>query len=390
MGDGRDAAVAHGRLTGDGGAQRVAIEAARALDAPLYALRVDESHVPDDIDARELSHGRVGRWLLDGGTGLPGKAYWLALHLYQMQHNAHLPELHEYDVVLQSKPEMGWYRQRDDQTVVRYCHHAYRNHYSQFHEGAGSLAKRLWTTAFSTAARQTVDYPELLAANSELTMQRYRDNFAVAPERLRLCYPPVGTERLRPGASGEPGGFHLHLGRLAANKRVPEVVRAFEGRDGRLVVAGDGSRRQEVEEAASGLGNVDVLGYVPEQKKRRLLAGADSLISNGFHEDFGITVVEAMASGTPVLGVDEPYTRHLVDEGATGYTYDRGRLPAALDRLEADGVSLSPEEMSERAEQFSSKRFRRRIRSLVDEAVERSRVEPRWQERAADPPEVAR
>jgi hypothetical protein len=63
----RSRCVVHGSLTGDGGAQRVAIELARTFDCPLFALQIDESHVPEDVDARELLDGAGARWWLTQG-----------------------------------------------------------------------------------------------------------------------------------------------------------------------------------------------------------------------------------------------------------------------------------------------------------------------------------
>jgi glycosyltransferase involved in cell wall biosynthesis len=289
--------------------------------------------------------------------------------------------LHQFDPVIQSKPEVGWYVQSDEQTVVRYVHHGFRRHYSQYDRMGGSLKNRLWSTLFRTVSRQTLDYPELLVCNSETTAQRMRDQFAVREDRLRVCYPPVDVERYGPEyAEPTDQPTYLSLGRLADNKALDEVVDAFAGRDERLLIAGDGPERPALEREAAPQENIEFLGYVDEHRKRTLLASADGFVMNAHGEDFGIAPIEALASGTPVLGVDEPFTTHQVIDGVNGVTYDRGAadLGAAVDRIEREGVEWSAQRIAKVAERFSTERFRATMHRHLREAEDRTTYEPHW------------
>ncbi|MFC4942583.1 glycosyltransferase [Pseudonocardia sp. GCM10023141] len=98
----------------------------------------------------------------------------------------------------------------------------------------------------------------------------------------------------------------VHCGRLSPEKhpeRSIDTVAALRAAGHRvhLVVAGDGPRRPALQRRAAGL-PVTFLGFVPErQRLARLLAAADVSIAPGPHETFGLSALEALASGTPVV-----------------------------------------------------------------------------------------
>jgi alpha-1,6-mannosyltransferase len=98
----------------------------------------------------------------------------------------------------------------------------------------------------------------------------------------------------------------VHCGRLSPEKhpeRSIDTVAALgaAGHRVRLVVAGDGPRRPMLERRAAGL-PVTFLGFVPDRARlARLLASADVSLAPGPHETFGLSALEALASGTPVV-----------------------------------------------------------------------------------------
>ncbi len=98
----------------------------------------------------------------------------------------------------------------------------------------------------------------------------------------------------------------IHCGRLSAEKhpqRSVDTVAALsaEGHRVRLVVVGDGPRRAAMERRATGL-PVTFLGFVPDRPRLAgLLASADVSLAPGPHETFGLSALEALASGTPVV-----------------------------------------------------------------------------------------
>jgi alpha-1,6-mannosyltransferase len=106
----------------------------------------------------------------------------------------------------------------------------------------------------------------------------------------------------------------VHCGRLSVEKRVDRSIEAVgalrqEGVDARLVVAGDGPRRESLERRARGLTPlpdgrpaVHFTGFIADRTRlATLLASADVSLAPGPHETFGLAALEALAAGTPVV-----------------------------------------------------------------------------------------
>jgi alpha-1,6-mannosyltransferase len=112
--------------------------------------------------------------------------------------------------------------------------------------------------------------------------------------------------RLRGALAGGAETLIIHCGRLSAEKhpeRSIDTVSALHaaGHRVRLVVAGDGPRRAALQRRAAGL-PVRFLGFVADRARlARLLAYADVSLAPGPHETFGLSALEALASGTPVV-----------------------------------------------------------------------------------------
>ena len=344
-----DTAILHKQLTGVGGAQHVAYELARGLDAPIYAAWVDQEVVPDDVEAIQL-FGDAWRRVAD--------LHYTVRDSFMMLAFQHLPELYEYDEVVLNQTTATWFVPREDQAVVQYAHHPLRGQYDMWHRREKTLLNAAVATVQRTLYRPTMDYPDTIIANSETTARRFRRYFNIDIDGV--VHPPVDTSAFDP-SERETGDYYLTLGRLEPNKRVPEIVEAFEEEGVPLVVAGTGSEEDAVRKAAGR--HTEVVGHVSEEEKARLMSGARGFVMNAEQEDFGMTPVEAMASGTPVLGVDEGFTPHHIDEGVTGTVYRRGELGAAIRRAEA--ADWDEDEIAESADQRTD--FAAEIRGALDD-----------------------
>src|SRR3989440_8273085 len=114
-----------------------------------------------------------------------------------------------------------------------------------------------------------------------------------------------------------------------------------------LEIAGQGDDRARLERLVRALGlgaAVRFLGFVPEEEKRRLLRRAWAVVFPSPKEGWGITNVEAAASGTPAIASDSPGLRESVQHGVTGYLVPHGDARALADRmleLAADPAALA-------------------------------------------------
>jgi glycosyltransferase involved in cell wall biosynthesis len=175
-----------------------------------------------------------------------------------------------------------------------------------------------------------------------------RSPIAVLPngvdlEPFRQAGPPVS-----PQAVGlQPGGVTLvNVGRLGPEKNLTFLVRAFAGvasafPEARLVLIGDGPERDNLEDqvSRSGLtGRVGFAGLVDYADLPRYLAMADAFVTASVTEVHPLSVIEAMASGLPVLGIASPGIEDTVEDGQTGYlsSEDLPAFTAKMARLVAE------------------------------------------------------
>lgn len=118
-----------------------------------------------------------------------------------------------------------------------------------------------------------------------------------------VVYPPCETARFQ--WQGQDG-FYLSTARVDPLKRVDLIVRAFkEMRDKRLLVVSGGSDLPRVKRIAEGCPNIEVLGWVDDKTLCDLMGGCVATVYIPRDEDFGISPVESMAAGKPVIGVQE-------------------------------------------------------------------------------------
>lgn len=159
--------------------------------------------------------------------------------------------------------------------------------------------------------------------------------------RVAVVYPGIDTAAYVPAPARRAAtATFAYLGRLKRYKGVELVLRAFAGmrdRAARLEIAGTGDDRPRLEGLARSLAvaeRVRFLGFVSEAEKRDLLQRAWGLAFASPKEGWGITNLEAAASGTPVVASDSPGLRESVRDGETGYLVPHGDVAAMAARLD--------------------------------------------------------
>jgi glycosyltransferase involved in cell wall biosynthesis len=165
-----------------------------------------------------------------------------------------------------------------------------------------------WLRLWDRLAADRVDHFVAISKTVQRRIARYYRRRSV------IIYPPVDTERFDV-TSGQVDDFYLVVSRLVPYKRVDLAVEAF-GRLGRpLVVVGDGRDRAALEAMAGA--SVTFTGRLPDQQVADLMGRCRALIFPGV-DDFGITPVQAMAAGRPVIAYAAGGALDTVVEGLTG------------------------------------------------------------------------
>ena len=186
-------------------------------------------------------------------------------------------------------------------------------------------------------------------------MRRIFTNSRTVAERLRryngldgepLYHPPPGAERLHPG---EFGDYVLWVGRLEANKRPGLLLQALARArcPVRVVYAGRGPLQDALRGEARDLGleaRVDFRGFVPEEERVALYAGALAVVYAPFNEDLGYVTLEAFLAEKPVITTrDAGGPLEFVRDGVNGFVAaDPSGIAAAIDAYATD-VALARE-----------------------------------------------
>jgi alpha-1,3-rhamnosyl/mannosyltransferase len=206
---------------------------------------------------------------------------------------------------------------------------------------AMSLPDRLTFKAVVPRAARRADR---VIAVSERTRRDAIDLYGLAPERVVVVTHGVDPA-FGPGADGGHGGYVLFVGAVQPRKDPLAALAAARAAGLPLVVAGPPKdaalARRLADEGA------DVRGVVPQDELARLYRGAAALILPSRYEGFGLPVLEAMASGTPVVCSDDRALREVAaDAGIYGDLVDGIRQAVAeRDRFARAGL--------ERARAFS-------------------------------------
>lgn len=368
-----ETAILHDQWTEIGGAERVAVEMARTLDAPIYVAIADPDLVPEDVTVREA----FDRWWLRKAQQAPVVLQDVA----QMLGWQHVDDLYEYDALIVNKNNPGWFVPKDEQVIVKYSHTTPRGTYDLFYKHGKNIITRAVKTLQRTLYQQTVPYPDVWLCNSELVARRWDRYLDKSIDEV--VYPPVPVTEYSPDARAT-GDYYFAIGRLWGHKHIDDIVRAFRQlrhdprSDYQLKIAGTGPERDRLEEQASE--NIEFLGYVSDSEKRELYAGAKATIMAAENEDFGLVPIESMAAGTPVIGVQDGYTKYQILDGENGRLFARegGHLREAIRLFERRGVAWSDSQIQEFASQFSVERFRSELRDAIEQAREQAAIAPDW------------
>jgi len=348
--------LAHDYLTQFGGAERVALSMTRAFpQAPLLTSFYDPERTFagfGDVKVVPSGLNRVGLLRDDPRRALPLLAFlWDRV------------EAPEADVVLCSSS--GWsHGVRTEARKIVYCHNPARWLYQpeDYRIGTGRGAMlglrtidrrlRAWDLA---AARTAHTY----VANSQVVARRIARTYGV---EAQVLHPPVmvDLDAPREPVPGLPDDFFLVVGRTRGYKNVSVTVEAFAAMpDLHLVVVG--AHGEDGWPA-----NVHAVPVVSEPQLRHLYAHARTLVATA-HEDFGLTVIEAGAFGTPAIALASGGYLETVREGVSGRFFAEPTVEAVRRAVRAELAEPTDRDGARHnASRFGEHEFHRRLRELVD------------------------
>ena len=168
-------------------------------------------------------------------------------------------------------------------------------------------------------------------------------------------------------AEKDSGKYFLMVGRLLPYKRFDIAIEAFNSFKQPLKIIGRGPAEKGLRLKAKT--NVEFLKVDGDEKLSEYLAGAKALIFPQ-EEDFGITAVEAMACGKPVIAFKSGGALETVKEGVSGLFFEEQTPAALIKALEKfERSSFEPELVRQEALKFDKEIFKKKIKEFVEEKL---------------------
>lgn len=360
-------ALVHDALNQNGGAEKVLAELHRMFpSAPVFCPLYRPSVLPADFAGWDVRPSWMQR--------IPGATRYHRVMFPLYPFAMHGFDLSEYDVVISSSFNFAHNVViRPDASHICYCHSPSRflwdfDAYAR-REGL-SRVQRMFVSAFLPALRThdvvSAQGVDTWIATSRVVRQRIRKIYR---RRSELVPPPIDLDEF--GSTPSHGGYYLVLMRLVGWKRADIVIRACNALRLPLVVAGDGRDLPRLQAMAGP--TVQFVGRVDGREKAGLYARCAAFVLPAI-EDFGITPLEAMASGRPVIAVADGGALDTVIPGVTGELFADQTAECLVATLRGfDPDTYDPVLIRRSVERYGRASFQRRITALVSAAVARHR-----------------
>ncbi len=358
-------AIVHDWLTNLGGAERVVLTMSEMFpDAPIYTSVYNPDKLPEYKDKNVivsfLQHMPLAK-----------KKHQLFPMLRQLAFESF--DFSSYDLVISSTSAeaKGIITPTETKhisyvnTPTRYYWSGYQNYLDQPGMGAfNPLAKAVLKRNIKKLRRwdyAAAQRPDLLLANSKNVQARIlkyyeRDSIVV--------YPSVDTERFKRTGASQQGDYYLVVSRLIPYKKVDLAVKAATRLGKKLVVIGTGSELKNLQQMAGP--TVRFLGFLDDVTTRSYYLGCKAFIFPA-EEDFGITPVEAMAAGKPVLYYKMGGATETVIDGVTGIGFANQTVDSLCGAIEKfESKKLNEKEIINQANLFSESKFKDALARAID------------------------
>lgn len=276
-----------------------------------------------------------------------------------------------YEIILSSSHSVAkGVLSNSKQLHICYCHTPMRYAWDLYHQyinesGLNAGIKGLFAKFFLHKIRmwdyissQRVDH---FIANSKYIARRIKKNYGRDAD---VIYPPVDVDKFE--VSSKKDEYYLIVARFVPYKKVDIAIKAFRKlSDKKLIVVGSGPDEEKLKSYATG--SIEFLGYQSDNALAELMRNARAFIYTA-EEDFGITIVEAQAAGTPVIAYGVGGASETVLHGKTGLLFNEQTEDSLIHAIKEFEQSSEMDSggIREHAMQFSRDRFENEIQEFIN------------------------
>ncbi len=354
-----------------GGAERVVEQIWKIFpDADIFTLIYDEKECGHIFPKNRVTTSKLQKWI---NRGVP-KQFLVS----QFPNAIENFNFEKYDLVISSNSAFA-HGLIVNSEIPHFCYaHApmryawdYTHRYQQ--EKTKGWKKILQPFLWSALKKLRIwDYlsaqrPDYIWANSKTTQHRIKKYWR---RNSTVLYPPVDINRF--SLQKNHKNFYFIVSMLEPFKKIDIAVKAFlQMPDKKLIIIGDGSQRKELEEISKNASNIQILGKKSDEVVTEHMQSCKAFIFPGL-EDFGITPVEAMACGKPVVFFNRGGVTETVIDEKTGISFEKQTpelLCAAIEKLEKKYEEIVSDEklFREQAEKFSIEAFQKNLKKFLTE-----------------------
>lgn len=365
-------ALVHDYIKEFGGAERV-LEALTEIfpDAPIYTAFYDKKGTAYEHFKRSKIIPSWAQYVPFFASKLHSPLRFLAPLIWESF------DLSEYDVVISSA---SWYitkglRKHFDKShfvEICYCHTPPRWLYG--YATSVNFQKYPLVKAYAAIvghfmrlydfrAAQKVDY---FIANSKEVADRIKKFYR---RDSVVIYPPVGLPNSKFEARNPKKDYYLIVSRIVGAKGLELAVVAAEKAGFKLKIAGSptGYSFEQNKLIKKGGKNIEFLGQVSDKELAKLYQEAKAFLALARDEDFGITPVEAMSVGTPVIAFNGGGYKETVLDKKTGLLFDDYSVNGLIKAIQQfNNLTINPQDCITQAQKFGKERFKKEIKEFIN------------------------
>jgi glycosyltransferase involved in cell wall biosynthesis len=337
-------AMAQSNLTLKGGGERVVLKIAQHYKAPIYVAEYDPSNTFEgfeELDVRMIpKKGMLSK--LPYGRASQGLSYGLGFYNLDLQD--------EFDVINAHMAPSHWCANRNER-VLWYCHTPLRDIYDLY-EYRMAMRKphmkpvyMLGAAAVRAIDQKVVKKIPYIIANSPNIKSRISKYYNREDARVL-----GGGVDLKNYSSKGDQRYFFYPSRISPNKRQDYAIEAFKifsrkVKGYRLIICGPVSKDKfyydyyrKIYESARGSSRIEFLTEVTEKRLIELFSNCTAVLYPPINEDYGIVPLEAMASGKPIIAVNEGGPKETILHGKTGMLVNSpAEMAIAMESVARDG-----------------------------------------------------